>query len=95
MERMSVVQAIGEALSNHRAAYSHEPAIVLVGPSELQDLVTEMNLKGSELIGNVQLQVFGLIVVPKCGNGIDFAIDGSVSERILVNRAYGRTVSGT
>lgn len=83
---MSIINAIEEALERHLTLYGERPIMVLVGPSELEGLVSEIaSITELKRIAE-PLYVFNMIVVPKCGNGIDFQVSCSVSQQVTANK---------
>lgn len=92
--RLSVLGAIEFALNRHKSLYNEHPGMVLVGPSELQVLLLEMSQRC--IIGaaapNAPLAIYGMTVIPKCSDGIDFSASCLTSQRVMFNRHRERTL---
>lgn len=81
--RMSVIEAISEAFNRHQSLYHEMPAFLLLGPTELDTLIDEI-AKTNLFEANSPFSMFGMVVVPKCADGIDFSATYAVSKAVLL-----------
>lgn len=82
---MRITDAISDAYERHIAKYVEHPTLVLVGPLELSMLVSEIAPR-HVFSPTSHLSILDMMVVPKCGAGIDFGVSCAVAQMALANQ---------